>query len=159
MSDAASAKPCPPERRGSTPVTAAAEVVPIGPGEGARSIRELGAKGSESRLEVMRWLIVYATLLLTLAACSSSRVERSRASARQFPLEGEVLRLEPKNQVAVIRHEEIQGWMEAMTMEFPVESEAEFRKLRPGDRIRATVFVKDLDYWIGDIMTDTADPR
>ena len=67
---------------------------------------------------------------------------------------GEIIRLEPKTRVALIKHEAIPGWMEAMTMDFPVESSLEFTKLKPGMRIRATVFVKDLDYWIGEIVMD-----
>jgi Cu/Ag efflux protein CusF len=41
--------------------------------------------------------------------------------------------------------------MEAMTMEYPVREKAEFAKLHVGDRITATVFVQDLDYWVGHI--------
>jgi Cu/Ag efflux protein CusF len=42
--------------------------------------------------------------------------------------------------------------MEAMTMEFPVRDQAEFAKLAPGKRIRATVHVQELDYWISEIQ-------
>jgi protein SCO1 len=99
-------------------------------------------------------------LLLSLSACGESKQpdERSRSSASQYPLRGEIVRLEPKTQIAVIKHEDIPGWMEAMTMQFPVESRAEFQNLRPGLRIRATVFVKDLDYWIADIVSEAEEP-
>jgi Cu/Ag efflux protein CusF len=45
--------------------------------------------------------------------------------------------------------------MEAMTMEFPVREKAEFAKLAQGQRIRATVNVQDLDYWLTDIQPET----
>jgi Cu/Ag efflux protein CusF len=94
-------------------------------------------------------------LALFLMACSpQQQTTWSRASARQYLLTGEIVRLELKTAVAVIKHEPIPGWMEGMTMEFPVESATEFNKLKSGARIRATVFVKDLDYWIGDIVLE-----
>jgi len=67
---------------------------------------------------------------------------------RQFKLRGTVVRLVPENRLASIQHEEIEGWMEAMTMEFPVPDAAEFAKLAPGLQIEATVNVRDLDYWL-----------
>ena len=57
----------------------------------------------------------------------------------------------PERKTVVIKHENIEGWMEAMTMEFPVRDSAEFAKLSKGERIRATVNVQDLDYWLTEI--------
>ena len=85
---------------------------------------------------------------LLIAGCSR---EKPAAPARRYELRGEVVRLEPGRNTAVIRHENIEGWMEAMTMEFPVRDKAEFAKLAQGQRIRATVNVRDLDYWLSDI--------
>ena len=72
----------------------------------------------------------------------------------EYPIRGEVLRLRPEERVAVVKHEKIDGWMEAMTMEFPVPEETEFGKLREGMELRATVYVNDLYFWIGDIKTE-----
>ena len=93
-----------------------------------------------------------------LSACSAEKEEpaRSRASAREYALTGEVIRLQPDTGVAAIKHNEIPGWMEAMTMEFPLESHDDLRRLKPGDRIRARVFVQDLDYWLGDVVVEGA---
>jgi len=86
--------------------------------------------------------------VLALAACSSAPKESKR-----FKLVGEVIRLNEKSKTALIKHEKIEGWMDAMTMEFPVKSEAEWAKLKPGIRITATViFVEaDLEYWLEEI--------
>ena len=72
----------------------------------------------------------------------------TREPIRQYQLKGKVIRLAPENKLASIQHEEIKGWMEAMTMEFPVRDDAEFAKLQPGLEIEATVNVQDLDYWL-----------
>lgn len=87
--------------------------------------------------------------LLGLAACSSPSKQRKR-----FKLTGEVIRLNEKTKTALIRHEKIEGWMEAMTMEFPVKAAGEWAKLKAGARITAAViFVEaDLEYWLEEIV-------
>lgn len=97
-------------------------------------------------------LLFFAPLLLS--GCSKPAPER------RYSLRGVVVSLDPKAQSATIKHEKIEGWMEAMTMEFPVKDKAEFQKLAVGDRITATVFVRDLSYYIGDIrVVEKAAPR
>ena len=67
----------------------------------------------------------------------------STAPVKEYALKGEIVSLVPQGQAANIKHEKIDGWMEAMTMEFPVKDKSEFDSLRVGDRITATVFVQD----------------
>ena len=87
-----------------------------------------------------------------LASCS--RESAPSKPVQRYSLHGEVVRLVPSSHTAVIKHEKIDGWMEAMTMEFPVRDKAEFAKLSEGKRIRATVLVQDLDYWLEDIRQE-----
>ncbi len=54
------------------------------------------------------------------------------------------------NKTANIQNEKIEGWMESMTMEYPIPKGA---KLRPGDPIRATVVVSDLNYHLENIKS------
>ena len=77
------------------------------------------------------------------------------AAEKKYQLHGVVVRLDQQEHTATIKHEEIKGWMEAMTMEFPVPSKEEFGRLSRGQTIRATVFVRDLDYHIGDIQIES----
>jgi Cu/Ag efflux protein CusF len=87
---------------------------------------------------------------VVLAGCT--REKKSTTPIKTYKLTGEVKRLEPDRSTAVIKHEPIEGWMEAMTMEFPVRDKAEFARLVEGKRITATVNVQDLDYWLTDIQ-------
>lgn len=73
---------------------------------------------------------------------------------QRYMMRGEVLRLRPESRIAVVRHEEIKGWMEAMTMDFPVPDAAQYAKLREGAKIRATVLVNDLNFWLSDIEVE-----
>jgi len=71
--------------------------------------------------------------------------------AKRYTLRGEVLSLDPKAQIATIKGEKIEGWMEAMTMEYPVKDQSEFAKLQPGQRITATVLVGEAAYYLAEI--------
>ena len=64
---------------------------------------------------------------------------------------GEVISVDSKVQSATIKHGPISGWMEGMTMEYPIRSKQDFAKLHPGDRITATVNVRGTDYDLTDI--------
>ncbi len=107
-------------------------------------------------------LLAAAMTLLSLSSCS--RTESTNASADQgaakkaaderYPLTGEIVRLEPERKVLVVRHDEIKGYMPAMTMEFVV-SAADLALAKPGQRIRAEMVPsKDGDYRLEKIWPD-----
>ena len=84
-------------------------------------------------------------LLLLLTACSKPAPEK------RYTLHGDVIALDFRTRIATIKGDKIEGWMEAMTMEYPVKDKAEFAKLQVGRRIAATVFVTEARYYIGEI--------
>ena len=108
-----------------------------------------------NRIYMNMWTLLSrwpALILLVLAIFGSACSPATRAGEKTYPLKGTVMALDEKERLATIKHETIPGWMEAMTMKFPVRSDAEWKKLRAGDEIRATVYVRDLDYHIGDVQ-------
>src|ERR1022692_658883 len=64
----------------------------------------------------------------------------AQAGERRFPLTGEVLSADVGRKVLVVRHNEVAGYMPAMTMEFAV-SAGDAAAARPGGRIRAELVV------------------
>lgn len=66
----------------------------------------------------------------------------------EYQMRGEVVSIDPSAQLATIKGEEIQGWMPAMTMEYPVKDKQEFQKLKAGEQIQAKVLVQGTDYWL-----------
>ena len=101
------------------------------------------------------WLA--STALLAGVSCARSERAYDYGVAKQhYQLHGKILRLRPENRIAVIQHEKIEGWMEAMTMEFPVPSLAEYSKLKEGMVIRATVNVNDDYFWLTGITIENA---
>lgn len=97
------------------------------------------------------WL---AALAVLIAACGGSKPQEP---AKEYSMKGVVLRIDTQVRTAVIKHENIEGWMEAMTMEFPIRDAKEFEKLTVGKRILATVYATGDEYWIGDIREAPAE--
>lgn len=63
----------------------------------------------------------------------SCRKKQEPASpVNEYKLTGQVMRLDAQHRFAVIKHQKIEGWMGAMTMEFPVKDAGDFQKLKPG---------------------------
>ena len=68
---------------------------------------------------------------------SAATGAKSDASKEErYALTGQVLRVEPERNVLVVRHDEIKGYMPAMTMEFVV-AKGDLAVAKPGQRIRA----------------------
>jgi protein SCO1/2 len=84
-----------------------------------------------------------------LSGCSQKPV--AKEPPKEYALHGEVKALDPKAQIATVDHEKIDGWMEAMTMEYPIKDQQDFNKLKVGSKIDAKVIVQGTDYWLVDI--------
>ena len=87
----------------------------------------------------MRSALVLVLSLLA-AACGRGGAD---ANARHFTLQGQVLAVAATRTEATIRHEEIPGFMSAMTMPYKVRDAKEFASVKPGDLITATLVVGD----------------
>ena len=100
-------------------------------------------------------LTLALTAFAALYGCGGaveSPPEKAEPPLEVYELRGEVVGLIPADSLAVVKHEDIEGWMKAMTMEFPVKDKAEFEKLSEGTQIEAKVHVRDLEYWLTDIV-------
>ncbi|MDP9113819.1 MAG: copper-binding protein [Acidobacteriota bacterium] len=73
---------------------------------------------------------------------------------KEYQLQGEVVSVDPMAQTATVKGGKIEGWMEAMTMEYPVKDKAEFSKLKAGEKIQAKVLVQGTDYWIAGVSKE-----
>jgi protein SCO1/2 len=90
--------------------------------------------------------------LLLLSGCKSSD--------RHYVLTGRVVSKVPATHTVVVDHDDIPGFMSAMTMPYPVEERFDVSKIAPGDRIRARVIVKaDQRYWLDDIVVTDSSHR
>ena len=79
-------------------------------------------------------------------------------SDKHYTLTGRVISKISATHTLVVDHENIPGFMAAMTMPYPVAEDADLSGIEPGDRIRARVVVKpDERYWLDKIsVTDSS---
>ncbi len=74
-------------------------------------------------------------MLAAMAACQQARAPYTRS----FPASGTVERIAADRRYAVIAHQEIPGFMSAMTMEFMVKDPAALTGISVGDDVTFTV--------------------
>lgn len=74
--------------------------------------------------------------VVVAVACGSGKKDR-----REYTLQGQVLAVQPEQKQAIIRHEEIQGFMAAMTMPYSVQDMNELAGIKAGDLINARLVV------------------
>ena len=66
-------------------------------------------------------------------------------------MQGEIKSLDPESKSANINAGKIEGWMEAMTMDYKIRPDTEFAKLHVGDHVQATVVVNDTSWYVTDV--------
>jgi protein SCO1/2 len=86
----------------------------------------------------MRAAIVGIAVVLT-ASCGRAR------DVREYELVGQVLSVRAEQREVVIRHEDIKGFMPGMTMPFTVRDASLLSGVGPGDLIRGTLAVSEVD--------------
>ena len=96
----------------------------------------------------MRRAILTALAFLLLAGCGA---KQAPDQGKRYTMQGEVKSLDPASKSASINAGKIEGWMEAMTMDYRIRPDADFAKLRVGDRIQATVVVNDTSWYVTDV--------
>jgi protein SCO1/2 len=85
------------------------------------------------------------SLALFLGACGGA------SDRREFKLQGQVLAITADHREATIKHENIPGFMSAMTMPYKVRDAKEYEPLTPGDLINATLVVVSNDAYLKDV--------
>jgi Cu/Ag efflux protein CusF len=105
---------------------------------------------SPVRVALLALLVFYAV------SCGTRSTQTSTEGAQRYAVRGQIVRLEDGGKIVAIRHQKIEGWMDAMTMEFPVPDPHDAQSLHAGDQVTATVFVREkdhvtTDYWIGEV--------
>ena len=80
---------------------------------------------------------LFLSLCLTAAAVACSKAPEQRV----FTLQGQVQSLDASRKQVVVKHEEIKGFMPAMTMPYDVQEASALDGLAPGDLINAQLVV------------------
>ena len=88
------------------------------------------------------WCPVTILFALCTVACSERR---------EFELRGQVLAVNAARREITVKHEDIRGFMPAMTMPFRVVDTREIEGRRPGELVRATLVVETHDAYLKDV--------
>lgn len=108
------------------------------------------------------WLLCSALLIcLTVSACNSkSSAPRASDGAQRYELKGKVVSADKANHKVKIDHQEIKGYMEAMTMDFTLLDDWVYSELKPGAEIQATLVIDQGRSWLENpVVANVSDPN
>ena len=67
----------------------------------------------------MRYLFIFLSAILLFTACQTAETTTTEsANAKRYPFKGKIVSVDKANKKASIDHEKIEGFMDAMTMDF-----------------------------------------
>lgn len=100
----------------------------------------------------LRSLVVLAAAVVTMS-CSTPPVQ-----TREYPLTGTVVAVRPDHREVTVTHDEVKGFMDAMTMPFSVKEPSLVADLKPGDVIAATLVLTNEESYLTAIRRTAAAP-
>ena len=107
--------------------------------------QQKATKSTTAFLTVLRFMCLFVALSLSFSACR-------RGNEKRYDLKGKVLAVEPDKHLVTVSHDEIKGYMPAMTMPFTVPTEADLKILAPDDQITATLVIDGSHSWLEDLI-------
>ena len=96
---------------------------------------------SPRRLRRPATAVLFASFLL--CGCSPKP-----ANEQRYELKGKVVAVDRAKGEVSVEHEEVKGYMAAMTMDFPVRDAEALKVLEAGDQLQASLVVTDDGYWL-----------
>lgn len=83
-------------------------------------------------------VVRFAVMCIALLAVPSRLLAAGEQGAKDIAFFGRVVAVHSSDGTATIKHGKIQGFMDAMTMDYKIVPQSTLEKLSPGDDIRAT---------------------
>jgi protein SCO1/2 len=100
-------------------------------------------------MDMLKRLGIFFILMLTCSAFADPTADGT--SAKSYPVTGVVEKIAPDQHTATIHNQDIRGYMDEMTMDFPVRNTNELNGISPGDQIAFTLVVAKNDDWIENV--------
>lgn len=88
-----------------------------------------------------RSLLSILLLLLCAALFACQPAKKPEVEGRRYELKGKVVAVDRAQQLVTISHEEIRGYMDAMTMSFALKDPSIINDISSGDTIQATLII------------------
>ena len=94
-----------------------------------------------------------STIIVLLMMCVLFGVScRRSGNEKRYDLKGKVLVVEPDKHLVTVSHEDIKGYMPAMTMPFTVPRDSDLQIMAPDDQITATLVIDGSHSWLEDLI-------
>jgi protein SCO1/2 len=90
----------------------------------------------------------FLALLIFVSGFVPACKPRRNPNEKRYDLKGKVVAVNKSERTATIAHEDIKGYMPAMTMQFKIKNDADLEMMKAGDQVTGTLVVDDLDSWI-----------
>jgi len=84
---------------------------------------------------------LFRVVLFLITTVALSDACANKTDQRSYPLQGQVLSIDAAHKSVTVKHEEIKGFMPAMTMPYEVQDAKALNTIAPGDLINATLVV------------------
>jgi Cu/Ag efflux protein CusF len=97
------------------------------------------ARQGEFMKQLVRLVSVFVAVLLFAAVCLAQQ-----SGKKEYTFHGKVVSVDKSSKSLRVDGEKVEGWMSAMTMDYKIDNPSIIDKVKPGDRIMATVY--DGDY-------------
>jgi protein SCO1 len=94
-----------------------------------------------ARLRPAAMIVAGIGLAATLAC-------RQAPPPKQYEVTGQILAIKPERNEVLVKHDDIKGFMPAMTMPYKVQEPALLTGRKPGDLFKATLVVEEVDAYL-----------
>jgi protein SCO1/2 len=95
-----------------------------------------------------RTFLICAVVALAIITASCKWGEQPHVNEKRYPIKGIVVAVNKPDHTATIKHENIPGYMDSMTMDFKIKNNADLEVMKPGDQVTGTLVVDDVSSWI-----------
>lgn len=96
-------------------------------------------------------ILIFSALAFLVSSCGTA-ADGKPENQKRYKLKGKVIAVDPAKKKATIEHSEVEGYMPAMTMDFPIKADWVWNDLKPGAEISSCDLVVDETatppYWL-----------
>src|SRR5438132_14395724 len=95
----------------------------------------------ESRLVI---ILLLSCITVLVAGCRP----RPSANEKRYPIKGKIVAVDKTERTATIEHEDIVGYMPAMTMPFKIKNDADLEMMKAGDQVTGDIVIDAESSWV-----------